>query len=119
MFNTPSTMVTRWRPHCPARGLIGEGEVFRNLPPSVAAGEFVAVTGRSGSGKTTRLRLRLLCVETPAVGGIFFDGHDLRSVDARLLRQQIGTVLQHGCVPPGSILEAVRGLSDAMEEEVW
>jgi ABC-type bacteriocin/lantibiotic exporter with double-glycine peptidase domain len=119
MFNTPSTMVTGWRPHCPARGLIGEGEVFRNLPLSVAAGEFVAVTGRSGSGKTTRLRLLLLCMETPAVGGIFFDGHDLRSVDARLLRQQIGTVLQHGCVPPGSILEAVRGLSDATEEEVW
>jgi ABC-type bacteriocin/lantibiotic exporter with double-glycine peptidase domain len=118
MFNTPSTMVTRWRPHCPARGLIGEGEVFRNLPLSVAAGEFVAVTGRSGSGKTTRLRLRL-CMETPAVGSIFFDGHDLRSVDARLLRQQIGTVLQHGRVPPGSILEAVRGLSDATEEEMW
>jgi ABC-type bacteriocin/lantibiotic exporter with double-glycine peptidase domain len=96
----------------------GEGLVFRNLSFRVAAGEFVAVTGRSGSGKTTLLRL-LLGVETASAGSIFFDGHDLRSLDQQLLRQQIGTVLQHGRIPPGSILDAVRGLSGATEDEVW
>ncbi|MBO1073305.1 ATP-binding cassette domain-containing protein [Roseomonas marmotae] len=95
----------------------GEGDILTGLSLKVAPGEFVAITGRSGSGKTTLLRL-LLGLEVPLAGSVFYDGHDLRSLDPSVLRQQVGTVLQHGRVAPGSILDAVRGLSGASEQEV-
>jgi ABC-type bacteriocin/lantibiotic exporter with double-glycine peptidase domain len=96
----------------------GGSPVFRGLSLSIAPGEFVAVTGASGCGKTTLLRL-LLGLETAQGGGIAYDGQALQTLDAGALRRQIGTVLQHGRLPPGTILEAVRGLSEADEAAIW
>jgi len=92
--------------------------VLQGLSAEIAAGSFVAVTGRSGSGKTTLLRL-LLRLEVPDSGSISFDGQEAASLDAALLRRQIGSVQQHGRLPSGTILDAVRGMSGAGEAEVW
>lgn len=71
----------------------GDRQVLAALDLAIAPGEFVAVVGRSGCGKTTLLRL-LAGLEAPSAGGIRFDGRapealrdDVRIMfqDARLL----------------------------------
>ena len=64
-----------------------------NIHLSVRYGETVAVVGHNGSGKTTLLSL-LPRFYDPDHGTVFVDGHDLRTVHLRSLRQQIGLVTQ-------------------------
>jgi NHLM bacteriocin system ABC transporter ATP-binding protein len=84
---------------------------------SVAPGEFVAIVGRSGSGKSTLLR-QLLGFERPLNGAVFYDGRDLATLDLRLVRRQIGTVLQNVGLIPGSIYENVAGAAALTDQEV-
>lgn len=90
-----------------------EGVNFR-----VGAGEMIAVVGPSGSGKSTLVRL-LLGLEEPNKGAIYIDGHDVRSLHAGAVRRQIGVVLQDDKLPPGTIYEIVRGVTETTYEEVW
>jgi ABC-type bacteriocin/lantibiotic exporter with double-glycine peptidase domain/CRP-like cAMP-binding protein len=60
---------------------------------TVEPGETVALVGRSGSGKTTLIKLLAGLLE-PTEGEIRFDGFELRTLDYRTLRRQIGFVLQ-------------------------
>lgn len=92
--------------------------IFTGLNLRIEPGEFVAIVGRSGAGKSTLVRL-MLGLEEPASGAIYMDGHDIRGLDLAVLRQQVATVLQGGRVPPGSIRDAVRGLSSATDAEIW
>jgi ATP-binding cassette subfamily B protein len=73
----------------------GEGSpaILENLTMTVEAGETVAIVGRSGSGKTTLIKLLSGLIE-PTEGSILFDGFELRTLDYRTLRRQIGFVLQ-------------------------
>ena len=75
----------------------GEGDplVIDGLDLEVKEGEYVAIVGATGCGKSTLVRL-LLGFEKPTAGRVYFDGHDLDSLDLRSLRQHIGTVLQNG-----------------------
>jgi len=81
-------------------------------------GEFIAVVGPSGSGKSTLIRL-LLGFETPQTGAVFFDGQDLRGLDLQRVRSQIGVVLQDGRLMPGTILENIKGASNANVNDCW
>ncbi|MBN2283089.1 MAG: lipid A export permease/ATP-binding protein MsbA [Deltaproteobacteria bacterium] len=67
--------------------------VLHQVDLSIKAGETVAFVGMSGSGKTTLVNLipRFYDVST---GGITIDGHDIRDVTIRSLREQIGIVTQ-------------------------
>jgi len=85
---------------------------------SARPGEYIALVGASGSGKSTLLRL-LLGFNQPESGGVFFDGRDLRSLDLPLVRRQIGVVLQHSRLMPGTIEENIRGGSRATLDECW
>lgn len=76
--------------------------VLNNLSLRVEPGEYVAIVGRSGSGKSTLIRL-LLGFETPNSGAIYYDGHDLKTLDVRSVRQCIGGVLQDSKLFAGSI----------------
>jgi ATP-binding cassette subfamily B protein len=67
--------------------------ILEGLTFSVVPGETIAVVGRSGSGKTTLVKLLAGLLE-PTEGAIRFDGHDMRTLDYRTLRRQIGFVLQ-------------------------
>lgn len=89
--------------------------VLQGIDLNVSAGEFVALVGPSGSGKSTLLRL-LLGFETPSAGAIFYDDRDLATVDTRLVRRQIGTVLQSAGLVSGTIFENIAG-STAISEE--
>ena len=71
----------------------GAAEVVRNVSLRIAAGQFVALVGRSGAGKTTLARL-LLGLHLPTQGEVLFDGVDIRSLDLSHLRRSVGIVTQ-------------------------
>jgi len=72
----------------------GQGdEVLHDIQFHMAPGEVVALVGPSGAGKTSIANL--LCrFYDPGHGRILLDGHDLRDLDLRSLRQHIAVVLQ-------------------------
>jgi putative ABC transport system ATP-binding protein len=75
----------------------GDTPVFRDVGFSVARGEFVALVGESGVGKSTLLNC-IAGLEPPDSGTLTLDGRDLRTLDedalARLRRAQLGFVFQ-------------------------
>ncbi|HOP75476.1 MAG TPA: ABC transporter ATP-binding protein [Bacillota bacterium] len=92
--------------------------VLSKVNLSVKAGEYVALVGPSGVGKTT------LCSLIPRFydvteGAITLDGRDIRTVKLKSLRKNIGIVQQDVYLFAGSVLENIRyGKPDATEEEV-
>src|SRR6185437_8362640 len=68
--------------------------VLDNVCFQAAAGEFIAIVGPSGSGKSTLLRL-LLGFDQPCQGSIRYDDADLKWLDIKSVRRQIGPVLQN------------------------
>ena len=80
--------------------------VLNDLSLSVRAGEYVAIVGRTGCGKSTLVRL-LLGFEKPEKGAVFYDRHDLNSLDPRTLRRQIGVVIQNGQLFQGDIFSNI------------
>ena len=89
-----------------------EGVDFEARP-----GESVAIVGSSGSGKSTLLRL-LLGFETPERGGVYYDDKDLETLDLRLVRGQIGTVLETAGLMPGTIFENIAGSAPMARDQV-
>ncbi|MBL7492067.1 ABC transporter ATP-binding protein [Frankia sp. AgB1.9] len=74
---------------------------------SVGPGEFVAVTGPTGSGKTTLARL--LCrLEDPATGSVSLGGVDLRRVSRIELANRVGLVPQRPLILAGTVADNLR-----------
>jgi ATP-binding cassette subfamily B protein len=69
----------------------------------VQPGQLVAIAGRSGSGKSTLARL-LLGLYEPEAGSVRYDGTDLRELEARSVRRQLGIVTQ-GCYVFGTSVQ--------------
>ncbi|MEL7235792.1 MAG: ABC transporter ATP-binding protein, partial [Chloroflexota bacterium] len=92
--------------------------VLENISLEVAHGEFVALVGPSGAGKTT------LCSLIPRFydvtgGAILVDGHDVRDVTLHSLRRNIGLVHQDVYLFAGTIAENIRyGKLDATDDEI-
>jgi len=68
----------------------------------IKSGEYVAIVGRTGCGKSTLIRL-LLGFEKPQKGAIYYDGKDLNQIEKRSLRKKIGTVMQNDKLFSGDI----------------
>ena len=95
-----------------------ESNVFSHLDLHIGAGEYVALVGHSGVGKTTLCSLIPRFYE-PGEGTIRIDGTDISTVTQRSLRQQIGIVQQDVYLFSGTVLENIRyGRPDATLEEV-
>ena len=92
--------------------------VFQDVSLHIRPGEMVAIVGPSGSGKSTLLRL-LLGFDAPEAGTILYDGRDLRALDVRAIRRQIGTVLQNGMLTSGDIYANIVGASPLSLEDAW
>jgi ATP-binding cassette subfamily B protein len=97
----------------------GEGaEVLHGIDLAVAAGQTVALVGHTGAGKSTLVKL-LARFYDPSEGSIRIDGHDLRDVQVRSLRSQLGVVPQEGFLFAASIRENIAfGRPDASFEDV-
>ena len=76
--------------------------ILNDLTIRIKPGEYVAIVGRTGCGKSTLMRL-LLGFEKPEKGAIYFDGKDIESLDKGSLRRKIGTVMQNAGLFQGDI----------------
>lgn len=90
--------------------------ILRDIELDIRPGEFVALVGPSGSGKSSLLRL-LLGFEKPETGTITYDGQDLAMLDLRAVRRQIGVVLQTSKPFAADILQNIVGTSSRSLEE--
>jgi ATP-binding cassette subfamily B protein len=84
--------------------------VLEDVTMEVSAGSRVALVGRTGSGKSTLARL-MAALYDPESGKILFDTQDLRSLDRRSIRTQLGIVTQETQLFGGSIRGNI-GLAD-------
>lgn len=93
-------------------------QVLNHINLGVTAGEYVALVGASGVGKTTLCSLIPRFYEV-SEGAIKIDGMDIRKMKQADLRRQIGIVQQDVYLFAGTILENIRyGKPDATDEEV-
>ncbi len=76
--------------------------VLDNLSLKIRTGQYVAICGRTGCGKSTLMRL-LLGLETAEKGAIYYDGRDISKIELKSLRRKIGTVMQNGKLFQGDI----------------
>lgn len=76
--------------------------VIDDLSLKIRPGQYVAIVGKTGCGKSTLMRL-LLGFEHPKKGAIYYDGKDLEKIELRSLRRRIGVVMQNGKLFQGDI----------------
>ena len=94
--------------------------VIDNLSLKIRPGQYVAIVGKTGCGKSTLIRL-LLGFEKPLKGAIYYDGKDINSIDLKSLRRKIGVVMQTGKLFMGDLFSNITisapwlKLSDAWE----
>jgi len=85
----------------------------------VRPGEFVAIAGESGSGKSTLFRLAL-GLEQPSAGSVYYDGRDLKHLNIKQVRRQIGTVPQEVQLHPQDLCDnIIGGHEEATTEDAW
>ena len=77
-------------------------QIIDNLSLKIKPGQYIAIVGKTGCGKSTLIRL-LLGFEKPQRGAIYYDGKDINSIDLKSLRRKIGTVMQSGKLFMGDI----------------
>ncbi|KAK1284857.1 ABC transporter B family member 2 [Acorus calamus] len=92
--------------------------IFDGLNLDIPSGKIVALVGGSGSGKSTVISLIERFYE-PLSGAILLDGHDIRGLDIRWMRQQIGLVNQEPALFATSIREnMLYGKDDATLDDI-
>jgi ATP-binding cassette, subfamily B, bacterial CvaB/MchF/RaxB len=80
--------------------------VFENASFSIAAGEYVAITGPSGGGKTTLVKVMLGLLNSTS-GDVLIDGIPLRQFGVRAFRDQVGVVMQDDQLMSGSVADNI------------
>ncbi len=93
---------------------IGNRTILRGITLDVAEGETVALLGRSGSGKTTMLKLVNRLLE-PLAGEICFEGKPSTAWDPIHLRRRMGYVIQDAGLFPHWTVESNVGLVPKLE----
>lgn len=92
--------------------------VLKNISFKINVGEYVALVGPSGAGKTTLCSLIPRFYEVNA-GKITIDGQNIKEIEVKSLRKNIGLVQQDIYLFSGTVLENIRyGKPDATEEEI-
>ena len=93
--------------------------VLDDLTLKIRPGQYIAIVGKTGCGKSTLIRL-LLGFETPQRGAVYYDGKDISSIDLRSLRKKLGVVTQDGKLFQGDILSnIVISAPWLTEKEAW
>jgi ATP-binding cassette subfamily B protein len=91
---------------------------LRGIDLAINPGETVALVGATGAGKSTFAKLVPRFYD-PQKGRVLVDGHDLKGVDSRSLRRQLGYVPQEGYLFSGSIADNIEfGRPGASREQI-
>ncbi len=90
--------------------------VLQDVSFTAAPDQVVAIVGRSGAGKSTLVNLLPRFYDV-RMGGVYIDGHDVRDLQVRSLRETIGVVSQDTILFSGSIRDNIlygrRGATEA------
>lgn len=93
--------------------------IVNDLSLKIRPGQYVAIVGKTGCGKSTLVRL-LLGFEKFEKGAIFYDGKDINDLDLKSLRHNIGTVMQDGKLFRGNIYENIAIASPGLSlDDAW
>ena len=86
----------------------GEGMplILDDLSLKIKPGQYVAIVGQTGCGKSTLMRI-LLGFEKPQKGAVYYNGRDLNTIDLKSLRRKIGVVMQNGKLFQGDIFSNI------------
>ena len=96
----------------------GDDPVLHEIEIAVPPGGCIALVGESGGGKSTMAKL-IARFYDPDEGAVRVDGTDLREVELRSYRRQLGVVLQDPFLFSGTIADNIRfAKPDASDEEV-
>jgi ATP-binding cassette subfamily B protein/subfamily B ATP-binding cassette protein MsbA len=99
-------------------GYAADRAVVRSVSLEARPGEVVAIVGPSGAGKTTLVNL-LVRFFDPWSGHVTVDGHDVRTLQIRSLRQQVAVVLQEPFIFQLSVADNIAyGRPDATRAEI-
>lgn len=85
----------------------------------IEPGEYLAIVGGTGCGKSTLMRL-MLGFEQPERGAVYYDGRNLSEISLRALRREMGTVMQNGQLLQGSLFSNLAVTRPNLTEtEAW
>lgn len=93
-----------------------EPAIFEGLTLTIDAGMHVALVGASGSGKSTLAKI-IAGLYQPATGRVLFDGRDVKTLDLRGVRQQLGFVSQEPQLFSGTVAQNIALSSTSITRE--
>jgi ATP-binding cassette subfamily B protein len=97
----------------------GREVALSDISLKISAGETIAFVGESGAGKSTLVNLAI-GFRQPTAGRVLLDGQDLRDLDLRTYRRQIGVVPQTTLLFNGTLRENVTyGLEQISDDALW
>ncbi len=92
--------------------------VLKDVNFTVTPGQTIALVGPTGAGKSTVVNLISRFYDVTD-GAVKLDGHDVRDVQLRTLREQMSVMMQDSFIFSGTIMDNIRyGRLDATDEEV-
>ncbi len=80
--------------------------VLDDITLKIHPGQYVAIVGKTGCGKSTLMRI-LLGFEKPQKGAVYYDGKDINGIDLKSLRRNIGVVMQDSNLFQGDIFSNI------------
>ena len=80
--------------------------VLDDITLRIRPGQYVAIVGKTGCGKSTLMRI-LLGFEKPQKGAVYYDGKDISGMDLKSLRRNIGVVMQNSSLFQGDIFSNI------------
>ena len=93
--------------------------VVDNLSLKIRPGQYVAIVGATGCGKSTLMRI-MLGFEKPGKGAVYYDGKDLSGIDLKSLRRKIGVVMQNGKLFQGDVFSNITISAPQLSmDEAW
>jgi len=90
--------------------------LLKNINFKVAKGESVAIVGRTGSGKSTLINLMIRLLDNQN-GSIMFDGVDIKDINKKHLRENVGIIMQEPFLYSRTVFENIKIMDKNAEKE--
>ena len=83
-----------------------DNSILQNVNLRIGAGEYIAITGPSGAGKTTLMKIMLGLLQ-PTSGKVMLDGRDISQIGLKNYRKKIAAVMQDDTLLAGAIADNI------------